>query len=66
MISALCAGSSKDTNLKKDRMAVRRRLRVFALAPRFTSRSVRNAPMNVASRSASGPMGTSAAAPVQT
>src|SRR5206468_6942159 len=50
-ISALCAGSSKDTNLKKDRMAVRRRLRVFALAPRFTSRSVRNAPMNVASRS---------------
>lgn len=29
-ISALCAGSSKDTNLKKDLMAVRRRLRVFA------------------------------------
>ena len=52
-ISALCAGSSKDTNLKNDRMTVRRRLRVFALAPRFTSRSVRNAPMNVASRSAS-------------
>jgi hypothetical protein len=29
-ISALCAGSSKDTNLKKDRMAVRRRLRLRA------------------------------------
>jgi len=34
-------------------MAVRRRLRVFALAPRVTSRSVRNAPMKVASSSAS-------------
>jgi hypothetical protein len=50
-ISELCAGSSKDTNLKKERMTVRRRLRVFALAPRFVSRSVRNAPMNVAPRS---------------
>lgn len=47
----MCAGSSKDTNLKKDLMAVRRRLRVFALTLRFTSRSVRKVPMNVASRS---------------
>ena len=34
-ISALCAGSSNDTNRKKERMAVRRRLQVLALAPRF-------------------------------
>jgi hypothetical protein len=32
-ISALSAGSSKDANLKNERMAVRRRLRVFTLTP---------------------------------
>jgi hypothetical protein len=52
-IRALCAGSSNDTNRKKERTAVRRRLRVLALAPRFASRSVRNAPMSGASRSSS-------------
>ena len=31
-------------NRKKERMAARRRLRVLALAPRFVSRSIRNAP----------------------
>jgi hypothetical protein len=47
-ISALCAGSSNDTNRKKERIAVKRRLRVLALAPRFVSRSIKNAPMNCA------------------
>ena len=52
-MSALWAGSSNDTKRKKERMAVRRRLRVLTLAPRPISRSVRNAPTKGASRSLS-------------
>jgi hypothetical protein len=52
-IIALCAGSSNDTNRKKERMAVRRRLRILMAAPRFVSRSARNAPIKGASRSPS-------------
>ena len=47
------AGSSKDTKWKKERMVVRRRLRVLMPAPRLVSRSARNAPMKGASRSSS-------------
>src|SRR5262249_49946869 len=50
---ALWAGSSKDAKRKKERMAVRRRLRVLTLAPRLVSRSARNALMKGASRSLS-------------
>lgn len=52
-IRALCAGSSTDTNRKKERMAVRRRLRVVTPTPRFISRSVKNVPMKGASSSSS-------------
>jgi hypothetical protein len=48
---ALRVGSSKDTKRKKERMAVRRRLRVLVLVPRFFSRSSRNAPTKRTSRS---------------
>jgi hypothetical protein len=50
---ALLAGSSKDTKRKKELIAVRRRLRVLMLAPRFFSRSSRNALTKDASRSSS-------------
>src|SRR5260370_31453062 len=56
--------SSKDANWKKERMVVRRKLRVRTLALRFVSRSARNALMKGAK--GHGRRGRDGAAPVQT
>ena len=50
-MTPLCAGASSEAYRKNDRMAVRRRLRLLGPLRRSFSRSSRNAPIKVPSRS---------------